>query len=359
MNMVTERADRLSTLDGLRGVAAFAILYLHYPLPDGYAQLLPAAYLAVDLFFVLSGFVVAKAYEDRLKSGMSVARFATVRTIRLYPLYIAGIALAAVLALLSLIAKGELSTGAGNYLATLGFSIAFLPTPQILSTNPYWLFPLNFVAWSLLWELVTNFAYGMFARQIGRWLLSVIIAVGALATIALVHGFGSAEIGPTPDTFIGGAARAVFGFFAGVALFRIDRRIKLSRLPFWALAGLLLIALARPLPLAEWLHDLLAILLVFPALVALGAHSRGSEFEQRVSHWLGYLSYPVYALQIPLFAILASGLRWTIDWPVETAPMPRMAVFFAFVIGLSWIAARYFDDPVRRVLSRRFISPAN
>lgn len=349
-------ADRLSVLDGLRGVAAFAILYLHYPLPGGFTRYLPGAYLAVDLFFILSGFVIAKAYGQRLQQGMPLTQFAVTRVIRLYPLYIAGTALAAALLFLSLLSNGEIYDNSRSYLATLGFSFLFLPTPTGLSSDSYWVYPLNFVAWSLLWELASNLLYAATHRWLKPWLLGALVLAGAVATGVLVYDFGSAEIGPTTDTFWGGAARAAFGFFAGVALYHMAGHVRLPKLPFWLLGSTLVVAFAHPFPLSVWIQDLAAIILLFPAIVAFGAHSQGSDAEQSLSHWLGYLSYPVYALQIPLYAILASGLRWTVGWPVETAPMLRMAVFFAFVIGLSLIAARYFDDPVRRALTQRFAS---
>ena len=212
------------------------------------------------------------------------------------------------------------------------------------------------MAWSLLWELVTNLIYAATHRWLRPWLLGGLVLLGAVATGLLVYDYGSAEIGPTIDTFWGGAARAVFGFFAGVALYRLAQHVHLIRLPLWLLSSALILAFAHPFTFAVWIQDLAAIMLLFPAIVAFGAHSQGCDAEQSLSHWLGYLSYPVYALQIPLYAILASGLRWTVGWPVETAPMLRMAVFFAFVISLSWIAARYFDDPLRRALTQRFAS---
>ena len=62
--------DRLETLDLLRGLAALAILARHFPWPEYDVLLLPRSYLAVDLFFTLSGFVIAYSYQHRLEGGL-------------------------------------------------------------------------------------------------------------------------------------------------------------------------------------------------------------------------------------------------------------------------------------------------
>src|ERR1700761_1914630 len=82
---------KFETLDGLRGIAALAVVLYHLPLP--LHALAPRGYLAVDLFFLMSGFVVAAAYEERLLSGLSTAAFALVRLKRLWPLYGLGVVL--------------------------------------------------------------------------------------------------------------------------------------------------------------------------------------------------------------------------------------------------------------------------
>ena len=78
------------TLDALRGVAAFPVVYLHAQRMFG-PQLFPHAHLAVDFFFLLSGFVMAYVYQDRLDQGWTVMGFMRVRILRLYPLYLVGI----------------------------------------------------------------------------------------------------------------------------------------------------------------------------------------------------------------------------------------------------------------------------
>jgi peptidoglycan/LPS O-acetylase OafA/YrhL len=63
-----------SALDAMRGIAAVSVVFYHAGIHSG-LPLLPHAYLAVDLFFVLSGFVIAHAYEEKLHHGMTVGKF--------------------------------------------------------------------------------------------------------------------------------------------------------------------------------------------------------------------------------------------------------------------------------------------
>jgi peptidoglycan/LPS O-acetylase OafA/YrhL len=84
-------APRYATLDGLRGVAAAVVLCYHTHVFRGSAAVAPHGYLAVDFFFLMSGFVIASAYQEKLEAGFLVADFVTQRAIRLYPVALAGI----------------------------------------------------------------------------------------------------------------------------------------------------------------------------------------------------------------------------------------------------------------------------
>lgn len=106
-------AQRYATLDGLRGVAAGLVVCYHTHLFRGSAAITPHGYLAVDFFFMLSGFVIASAYQEKLEAGFTVADFVTQRVIRLYPVALAGILLGALrLVSLYVIRSGRLGARA-------------------------------------------------------------------------------------------------------------------------------------------------------------------------------------------------------------------------------------------------------
>jgi peptidoglycan/LPS O-acetylase OafA/YrhL len=104
-------------MDGIRGIAAilvalfhFRATFLHYD-----NNVIGDGYLAVDLFFVLSGFVLAHAYEHRFARGMTTFEFMRARVIRLYPLYFVGLAIA------SMAMFAGISRSPENQQSTLGF----------------------------------------------------------------------------------------------------------------------------------------------------------------------------------------------------------------------------------------------
>src|SRR6476659_5303120 len=137
-------AIRYETLDGLRGVGALWVMFLHFAPSFGVPS--PShGYLAVDLFFCLSGFVLSKSYAERLKEGMSFAEWMAVRLIRLYPLYSISIVAGALATMIDGMVGSQLH-GSDRLIA--------IATGLLMVPSPTWgvmpeLFPLNFVAWSL------------------------------------------------------------------------------------------------------------------------------------------------------------------------------------------------------------------
>src|SRR5215218_6671299 len=141
------------TLDALRGVAAFAVMIYH----QQHTNVMGHGYLAVDFFFILSGFVIAKAYERKLITDMRLREFAAVRIARLYPLLIAATLLSAAYMGMSSIRRGENMA----WLTLLPAALFGLPDPSgTLAPDP---FPILPVVWSLFFELLANFVWMIIA----------------------------------------------------------------------------------------------------------------------------------------------------------------------------------------------------
>src|SRR5262245_42183718 len=168
--------QHFEVLDGLRGSAALLVVLFHIQgITVDFAQgklLLPHAYLAVDFFFALSGFVIGYAYDDRWVR-MTVAEFFRVRLIRLHPLVVLG----AVLGLLSYLFDpfaGEKQN------ATLGLlAQAFVLGLLLLPAKPLpnrWddTHTLNGPSWTLLQEYIGNIAYALVLRRLGTRALLVV-----------------------------------------------------------------------------------------------------------------------------------------------------------------------------------------
>ncbi|MEO6499770.1 MAG: acyltransferase, partial [Mucilaginibacter sp.] len=164
-------------LDGLRGVAALAVVTFHFMEMvyfDYSKNFIAHGFLAVDFFFCLSGFVIGYAYDDRI-AKMGVWEFFKSRLIRLHPLVVLG----TVLGLLTFLFD-PFSTYAGLYstgkIALMFIASIFLIPFPTMSERGFNLFTFNAPAWSLFWEYVANVFYAFILYRVSRnWLLLLTI----------------------------------------------------------------------------------------------------------------------------------------------------------------------------------------
>lgn len=338
--------NHFAVLDGLRGAAALVVLVLHLAeqcnMPGP-----PCAHLAVEFFFILSGFVIAFAYEEKLTSGtMRFVAFARVRLIRLYPLFLIGTLGGIMIDTFVFLKKGT-ATPAELAIAVIS-NLLFLPTTAIASK--VWAYPFNPASWSLTFELFINAVYAVIVRWLTKSRLIVIVLLSALALVWLAEAFGTTSGGHDKGSVSFGFVRVCYPFFVGVLLYRFrpDRGHK-PLLAIALLVGLPLILLGNwPHPV---LSGLLLVLVVFPLFVWLASACNVSGPMAAVCALLGELSYPVYILQDFVLRIgdafihnhILSALQIETYLMIETLA----------VIAFSWVALRHFDIPVRRFLSTR------
>lgn len=337
-------------LDAIRGAAALIVVVRHTSYFFGWA--LPTSHLAVDLFFMLSGVVIANAYEARLHAGLSAGRFLLIRLIRLYPFYLLGsvLGLVPVLAARSGLPAQALQ---GDLSWTLGAAILMLPT---LSGAD--LYPLDTPAWSLFFELVANLFYALILRSLSGRLLLILILLCA-AGLALVLGVTpghSLHGGFSPATMPAGAFRVGFSFFVGVALYRHGHGVGNApvsagdgaRMRAVILVGTVvaLLAASPPVPLRA-VYELVAVTMLFPLLIGLAMRCPLSGSGARWAAVLGTLSYPVYVLHVPVARILNGVLAKGLHVPVEHwAPYAGLA-FLALFLPACLLADRWYDGPAR------------
>lgn len=340
------------TLDGLRGVAALSVVVLHTP--HFFAQWhLPYSFLSVDLFFVLSGFVLAAAYESRLCSDTTPVRFIRIRLIRLYPLYLLGTLLGVPVALMAMKYGGSglsVEWSPRLFAFSLPFSLAMLPTPPSGADDAF-LYPFNAVLWTILFEIIVNGIYALLAKplQDTRWLIAL-VAASAAALVGSVLWTGVLEGGASWFTFGVGICRMMFSFFCGVLVFRIrsPRKMHSSALAL-ALLAVLLLLLGAP---HTTLTALATILVLFPAVVQMASAVEPGRGLQRAFGWLGVTSYAVYAVHKPLYQILLGFL--IVISPVRPETMaPWIGLAYLVLVFLACLAIdRFYDMPVRRLLNR-------
>ncbi len=313
-------------------------------------------YMAVDVFFLLSGIVICQNYEHKLISkSMSNRTFMIARLLRIWPLYMLGSLIG--LAALMLGSSGDLNISKG--LIYLALAIFLIPNPLLFGGDIY---PLNSPAWSLIIELVANAFYGAFARHLSTARLIAIVMVSAGGII------GASFAGPQYNIDVGfhlkllhvGLFRVGFSFFLGVLLYRAYSSQKLAHLT-GAKANAVsimiiavisaIIILLYPSIRSERYVDLICVGVIFPVLIYILLHCDMNGTAARSARFLGLTSYAVYAIHAPLGRLLeAINGYLPVDFIASAAPWGGAALVI-FVVGLSYVLDLYYDTPVRRALA--------
>jgi peptidoglycan/LPS O-acetylase OafA/YrhL len=355
-------------LDGLRGVAALMVLAFHLlepHAPNRFGQVINHGYLAVDFFFLLSGFVIGYAYDARWRS-MTLAEFCKRRLIRLHPM----IVMAMVVGALAIPFQGSPvfpklhEAGLWQVLLTMLVGMTLLPLPPSLELRGWGeMHPLAGPAWSLFFEYVANILYALFIRRFSNLALSVLVllAGGALLHYLVLgpHGDVIGGWSLAPDHLRLGFTRLMYPFFAGLLLSRVVQPGRV-RHAFLLCSVLLVGVLAMPRfggAQTLWMNGLYesaVIVLVFPLVVWMGASgSLHSAASTRACAFLGAISYPLYILHYP---IIYTYTAWVVNTkPAPQDALPVAALAFAGSVALAWLCLKFYDEPVRRRLARRYL----
>jgi len=355
-------------LDGLRGVAAIIVVTFHLtePLGTGHLDILVNhGYLAVDFFFLLSGFVIGYAYDDRWPK-MTVGTFFKRRLERLQPMVILGMTMGAIgfyytdSAIWPLIHTVPL----WKMLLVMFIGYTVLPVPLSLDIRGWEeMHPLNSVGWSLFFEYIANILYALFIRKFSKKALSILVVLAAiaLAHMAITSPNGDVSGGWTLNTeqvYIG-FVRTMYPFFAGLLLSRIFKPTRIKNAFLWC-SLLVIITLYMPrIGGADhlWMNGLyesFCIIIVFPLIVYLGAsgvvHGR---VEHKVCKFLGDISYPLYLVHYPLVyfyvAWISNNKGVTF---VDALPYALMILFGGII--LAYASLKWYDEPVRKWLRKKF-----
>ncbi|MDB5699727.1 MAG: hypothetical protein JWN69_2531 [Alphaproteobacteria bacterium] len=331
-------------LDGLRGIAAFAVMFMHglgIFWPGGFS--IPAA-LAVDFFFMLSGFVLAYAYGERLERGLSWRRFMAQRLIRLYPVIFLGVMLGAAVSFAKQWQQGITiaEEGLPELVATLFILPAGLPYSGLFFDGPS-MFSFDGPMWSLFFEIAASAAFATAVRRSAN--LPALLAISAILIAGSIWHGTVGEFGTRGWVgFAFGFPRVAVPFAIGVTLYRSGAWQRFG-VPFPLTAGALALLLLVPMR-TVWPYDLACIFLLFPALIVVGAQGLGGW----ICVWLGRLSYPVYLLHFPIFRIVGFVVKGYFP-----NPFALIALSIAATVLGSWLALVLYDEPVRRKLNRKIV----
>ncbi|MBP2161336.1 MULTISPECIES: acyltransferase [Asticcacaulis] len=360
-------------LDGLRGVASLMVVVFH--LFEAYAggspqnQIINHGYLAVDFFFLLSGFVVAYAYDDRWAAGMTQWEFYKRRLVRLQPMIIVGSLIGAALFAFqhySIFPKVENATLWQIIIVTL-IGMTMIPLPPSADIRGWnETYPVNGPAWSLFYEYVANILYAVGVRKLPKWALGILVVIAGAALVHLaVFGKRGDLIGGwalDADGITIGLTRVMFPFFAGVLLMRLGMRIKVPS-GFLVCSLLLLVALCLPRfggTEKLWMngiYEAACVILLFPLIVAIGAGEKeASGVSVKVAKVFGDLSYPLYITHYPLIYIYTG---WVVDRkiPPEQGALVGAGVFVA-TVAIAWLSLKLWDEPARRWLAGKLLKRA-
>lgn len=345
--------QHFEVLDGLRGVAAIAVVIFHFmeiAIPDYKDNFIAHAYLAVDFFFCLSGFVIAYAYDGRLPQ-IGALSFFKLRLIRLHPLVVVTSILGLVVFMLD--PYSDLWVKYADKMWLMFIASCFMVPFPAVQERYFNLFHLNPPTWSLFWEYVANIFYAWVLVKLSKkwlWVLTV-IATGALFYEAQLSG--NLSIGWGGDNIHGGGIRVAFSFLAGVLVYRSGWIIK-SRLGFAGL-GLLLMAVFL-IPFRESYNkimDPVVIVLVLPLLVALGAGAMAGSRALGICRFWGKISYPLYMVHYPFIWVFFSYVQMA--KPTLSQMVWITAIGTLLLIALAYVVFVFVDVPLRRFLSGRFV----
>lgn len=335
-------------LDGLRGIAAFAVVVFHFMewISDPSQNFIGHGFLAVDFFFCLSGFVIGYAYDDRI-SKMGLKSFFVSRIIRLHPLVIVG----SVLGLLEFLFDPfqvhlELYS-AGKIILTFICSIFLIPFP-VLADRGFNLFSFNAPAWSLFWEYLANIVYAFILYKIKRNFLLFLTIISAFAICYVGYNSGNLSGGWSGPTFWNGCARISYSFLAGLLIYRSNWIIK-NRFGFAELIILLLLPFFMPFSKWNWMAEPFVVLFYFPLLISLGAGAVLKPELKKACVLSGKISYPLYMMHYAFIWIFAN--YYTNYKPNSSQLILIVIVSVTLLVLFAYLVMIVYDIPLRNYLN--------
>lgn len=316
---------RLSQLDGLRGIAALIIMLYHHSIVYRTGGPFSRGYLLVDMFFLVSGFVIAVSTEKKLNAGIGAFEFAWARFKRLWPLVAVGAGVAAAWALFS----GSWAPAA----LAIALALDLAMIPSLAGTGPF--YRLNGPQWTLFYELLVNFLHALLLRRVQtRWLplLAAVFGVGLIYTVSL-HGTDTLGVDAlTRDTWWMPLPRVGWSYVMGVWMGRVYKDgFRTPGLP-WQLALALPVAglMTVPyLPLSVVQGDLVVPLLFLPVVIWVVAMSRMPASIAPALDWLGSYSLPLYCVHLTVLVALTTFGRTEL-WVRVAAIVASLAVAYVF-----------------------------
>ncbi|NLR94419.1 acyltransferase family protein [Flammeovirga agarivorans] len=371
--MIKSTNKHFEILDGLRGVAAIIVVLFHileaFALGNRPDQIINHGYLAVDFFFVLSGFVIGYAYDNRWDK-MTLTEFFKRRIIRLQPMVIIGSIIGAVT--LYAQASPELfplinDAPIWKVLVVMVIGFTMIPVGQSMDVRGWQeMYPLNGPGWTLFFEYIAYTVYAFILRKLPNIIL-IILAV--IAGALLMHYAVTGERGDMAggwalnETELKiGFIRLTYPFLSGLLLSRLMKPTHIKNAFLWC-SLIMTVVLSVPRIGGEqiWMNGLyegLVILIIFPLIVYIGANGEiKSNKTKKVAKFLGDISYPIYITHYPLIYLYTA---WVFDEVLKGKASYEMAfvygaLTFILSILIAWVAVKFYDEPLRKWWSSKWL----
>ncbi len=370
-----ETKPHYDLLDGLRGVAAVLVIWYH--VFEAFAtspidQRFNHGYLAVDFFFILSGFVIGYAYDDRWKV-MKTKDFFKRRLIRLHPMVVLGAVLGAITFCIQGSEKWD-GTPVSMSMVMLAMLMGLFLIPAVPGTGPEVrgngeMYPLNGPSWSLFFEYIGNILYALFLRRLSTKALAVLVTLSGigLASYAIFNfsGYGHLGVGWSmgDHNLIGGFLRLLFSFSIGLLMSRVFKPVKIKG-AFWICSLVLAVLFSIPYigdgesPWMNGIYDSVCTIVIFPLLVYLGASGKTTDKKSAgICKFLGDISYPLYIVHYP-FMYLFYAWVWRETLTFSQAWPMALLVFFGSIL-FAYLCLKLYDEPIRKWLSKKFLTKKN
>lgn len=361
--------ERIYVLDGLRGVAAiFVVLYhLIETYMDSSVHVINHAYLAVDFFFLLSGFVISYAYDSKWRNEFNIFSFAKLRLIRLHPMVVFAVLLGGISYIFQECPAFPLvhNTSFWKVAKAMLLSVFCIPATESSDIRGWGeMFCLNAPQWTLMFEYIANICYALFFRKLSNKGLLVFTCLTALLTINCcldIDCFGLlgnrneltyTMIGGwcwTKTDLIIGVTRLLFPFSCGILLQRLHLSFQWSY-NFWGVIVLLSIIFCMPkLPgIVNGIYEMFSILFIFPILIVLARGDVTARYK-KFCVLAGELSYPMYITHFPIVYLQTA---WVSLHPEANTEVNILISIIAFIMIIAiTISSHYFVElPIRKKL---------
>lgn len=335
--MTVAQHKHVASLDGLRGLAALGIVIGHTCGLWGIGRQ-THLYIAVPFFFTLSGYVIARSYEHRLSTGMSLKRFAAIRLIRLYPMLFMSLIISAII---------------GFSFIEVGMGLFFIPSLTAAA-----LFPSNGPQWSLFMELLGNAVHAIIMPILTDAVLVTIIVLAFVAALFTAHNNANFLIGWSAANFFGGVSIFALTYPIGILIFRLEKagRLPEIKVPLLLIAGGYILFSALPQTWTDPFRaypDLVVSSIVLPLIVVFAIRATAPAWLARWCKVGGDLSYPVYIIHHPILVVLGVFVAKQGLAGIEKRIF-ALAVIFAICAG-AYALLKLYDEPIRKMLSARLL----